>query len=46
MSETKDLVSLSSRMMAAVRAIETQRPQFLTDGAFFPSYSRLILKTV
>ncbi len=30
MSEIKDLVSLSSRMMAAVRAIETQRP----DGLF------------
>ncbi|NET59597.1 MAG: SAM-dependent methyltransferase [Symploca sp. SIO2E6] len=30
MSETQDLVSLSSRMMAAVRAIETQR----NDGLF------------
>ncbi len=30
MPEIKDLVSLSSRMMAAVRAIETQRP----DGLF------------
>ncbi len=29
MSEIKDLVSLSSRMMAAVRAIETQRPSGL-----------------
>ncbi|MBW4630929.1 MAG: class I SAM-dependent methyltransferase [Iphinoe sp. HA4291-MV1] len=30
MSQIKDLVSLSSRMAAAVRAIETQRP----DGLF------------
>lgn len=29
MPEIKDLVSLSSRMMAAVRAIETQRPDAL-----------------
>src|SRR5919202_3156132 len=29
MSQIKDLVSLSSRMMAAVRAIETQRPDAL-----------------